>query len=260
MSHQLRLARDLPQVIINFDEQVETELTFTVIWLRVLKFEDASPIQEVFEKKGSFLKFVPDRIKHVGLLRKKYPKEVTVFRVKFDAENFLRTDHSVDLFKARQAIVQELQRLLGDFRDYNGGMIAKQHEQFIALKQLLSPMEKKEELLLENFFHSIFPVEHRSVFNPLFIKEFFLLFLEAIQSGEPAMHRASCASCSYVLLSYTEDPASKEKIIERVKTFQISSSQLLGVSLEHLGIAYLGYIYFEEDARKRDSFILKLDI
>ncbi len=259
LSNQLKFSRDLPQVMIAFDEQTEGELVFTVIWTRALRSSDAA-LQETFERNESFLKFIPDRIKKVGLLRKKYPKEVTVFRVKLAASAFLRADHSVDLFKARQAIVQELQRLLGEFRDYNGGMIAKQHEQFLALRSLFSSLERKEELLLENFFHSIFPIELRSLFNPQFLKKLFSMFLEGIQRNREAggkedifLKSIDYLSC-YLLLAYNE-PAYKERIIECIQTLQIPSSQLLTLSLQVSETSYLGYIYLEENDEKRKRFL-----
>jgi hypothetical protein len=262
LSNQLKFSRDLPQVIINFDAQHESELVFTVICLRVFKPSDVA-IKDIFDKSDSFLRFIPDRIKRLGLLRKKYPREATVFRVKFSAHDFLRSDHSVDLLKARQAIVHELQRVLGEFRDFNGGMIAKQHEQFIALKGMFPQIDKNHELLLENFFHSIFPIEHRSVFNPLFLKNLFTLLVASIQkngegASEAAAFQRNCETSSYVLFSYN-DPSQKQKIMECARNFQVPSSQLLTISLEHLGIFYLGYIYFEEDEEKRDNWLRKLD-
>jgi hypothetical protein len=258
LSNQLKFSRDLPQVIIAFDEQTEGELAFTVIWLRVLKPSDAS-IQELFERSDSFLKCIPDRIRRVGLLRKKYPKEVTVFRVKFANHRFLRPDHSLDLFKARQAIVQELQRLLGEFRDYNGGMIAKQHEQFLTLRRLFSHLDHKEDLLLENFFHSIFPIELRCLFNPRFLKNLFTMLLEAIQKnretgGKGSMFQKTDQHCSYFLLSY-DDPSFKEELAGCIKVLQIPSSQLLTLSLQAFDSSYLGYIYLEENSEKREIFL-----
>ncbi len=249
LSNQLKFSRDLPQVVIAFDEQAGEELSFSVIWMRVLKPDDAQ-VQEAFAA-SSFLKFVPDRVKKVGLLRKKYPKEVTVFRVKFDAENFLRPDHSVDLFKARQAIVRELQRLLGDFRDYNGGMIAKQHEQFLNLKRLF-PLA--DDLLLENFFHCLFPIELRSLFDLESLTILFKFLEEAVQKKDPLFLRKEEPRYCIVLLSY-EDPSFKEKIIEAVRDLQIPSSQLLMLSQRVFEISYLGYIYLEENPQKRLNFL-----
>jgi hypothetical protein len=260
LSNQLKFSRDLPQVVIAFDEQTEGELVFTVIWMRVLKSSEMA-LQEAFDHNESFLKFIPDRIKKVGLLRKKYPKEVTVFRVKFSVSAFLRADHSVDLFKARQAIVQELQRLLGEFRDYNGGMIAKQHEQFLALRSLFTSLERKEELLLENFFHSIFPIELRSLFNPQLLKKLFSMLVEGIQKnreaggkGDVFLKSSDHVGC-FLIFAY-DQPAYKGRIAERIQTLQIPSSQLLTLSLQVSETSYfLGYIYMEERGEKRDNFL-----
>jgi len=259
LSNQLKFSRDLPQVVIAFDGQTERELIFTVIWMRILKSSDVD-LQKLFEQSESFLKFIPDRIKKVGLLRKKYPKEVTVFRVKCETVVFLRPDHSVDLFKARQAIVQELQRLLGEFRDYNGGMIAKQHEQFLALRSLFSSLDRNEELLLENFFHSIFPIELRSLFNPQSLKNLFCMLLDGLKKNREAGARRPIFLqqrehlCCYLLLSF-EDSSCKEAIIECFKILQIPSSQLLMLSLQVSETSYLGYVYVQENREKQDHFL-----
>jgi hypothetical protein len=245
LCNQLKFSRDLPQVIIAFEEQIEEELMFTVIWTRILKPTDL-PLQELFGQDSS-LKFVPDRIKKVGLLRKKYPKEVNVFRVRLGIHPFLRPDHSVDLFKARQAVVQELHRLLGEFRDYNGGMIAKQHEQFLVLKSLFPTLDPNEEMLLENFFHAIFPIELRSMFNPQLLKNLFNMLLEGIElnrNGGPVFLHKADALCCYVLCEG--------------QRAQIPSSQLLTLSLQVSETLYTGYIYLEQNLVKQNKFLESL--
>ncbi len=172
LAGQLKFVKDIPQVILIFDQQTESDLCFTVIFLRIL-MPGLPPVADAF--KESFLNFIPDRIKRVGMIRKKYPKEATVFRIRFSSSPFWRSDHFVDLFKARQAIVVELHRLLGEVRDYNGGMISKQMELFEAFKEDLS---SHDEHLLENFFHSIYPSEMGSVLPPETLKILFLLFQE----------------------------------------------------------------------------------
>jgi len=261
LSNQLKLSRDLPQVITSFDSQTEDELSFTVIWLRVVK-EDDRPIQQAFDIQTSFLKFELDRVKKVGLLRKKYLKEVTVFKVRFPSSNFLRSDHSVDLFKARQSIVIELQRVLGEYRDYNGGMIAKQHEQFLSLKALLPSLDDNDELVLENFFHSIYPVELRSVFNPFYLKKMFTMFLEAVKknkegAAENSIFQMSDEAGVYLLLSYKE-AAVREAVIDCVREFQIPDFQLLTVISEYAESSYLGYVCLEGDPGQRENFVREI--
>jgi hypothetical protein len=258
LSNQLKLFHDLPQVILNFEGQTETGLLFTVIWVRVLKESDLS-LSQVFESKATFLHFEPDRIRRIGLLRKKYPREATVFRICVPAQNFLRSDHSVDLFKARFAIVQELQRVLGEFRDFNGGMIAKQHEQFLRLKCLFSRLDGNDEMLLENFFHSIYPVELRSLFNPVYLKKIFILLLEAVKKNRESPPHSGIShllddACCYVLLTCS-DPELKEVVMEGVRELQIPASQLLIVNLQEADNNYLGYICFEESSGRRQDFL-----
>ena len=85
---------------------------------------------------------------------KKHRKEASVHRVKVPKEQFLRRDHSIDLYKARQTVVSEISRVVGEIRDYNGGMISKQNELLCSVKRLLGDMKNSDELLLENFFYS----------------------------------------------------------------------------------------------------------
>lgn len=261
LSNQLKLARDLPQVIITFDEQTELELSFTVIWLRVLKPSDPL-LHEIFEMRDSFVEFVPDRVKRVGMIRNKFPKEATVFRVRFAAHPFLRSDQSVDLFKARQAVVLELHQLFGEFRDYNGGMIAKQHEQYLALKDLFDPLDAKDELLLENFFHSIFPIELRSLFNPHPLKKLFTMLMSAVQRNRESAQKTAVfyevdGQHCYFLLSY-DSAEIKECAEQRLKSLQIPSSQLLTISMQVFEASYLGYIYLEGQGDRRENFLNSL--
>ena len=81
-------------------------------WIRHLLFKS------FLKESKTSLKFIPDRVKKVGVVRKKYSKEATVFRVMLPALDFIRPDHSVDLFKARQEVLTELQRIVGEVRDY----------------------------------------------------------------------------------------------------------------------------------------------
>ena len=86
LSGQLRFVKDLPQVILIFDEQKEGDLYFTVLLVRIL-YPNSTSIQTLFSKDDSQMTYIPDRVKRVGMLRKRYPKEATIFRLK---EHFLR--------------------------------------------------------------------------------------------------------------------------------------------------------------------------
>ena len=124
LSQELKYIRDLPQVFISFDEQTDSQLVFTVVLLRVLLGRENS-IAELFKQNSTMCHFIEDRVKLVGFIRGKYPKESTVFRVKLYKESFMRRDHTVDLLGARQFVVKMLEEIVGEFRDYNGGIDRK---------------------------------------------------------------------------------------------------------------------------------------
>lgn len=258
LSQQLKYPRDLAQVIISFEGQSEQELCFTIVFLRLLA-EGAVSLQELFQKESTFLKFIPDRVKTVGMLRKKYVKEATVFRVTLPSSSFLRQDHSVDLLKARQAVMAELQRIVGEVRDYNGGMIAKQHEQFLILKNLCAPLDKKQEVLLERFFQAISPVELRSVVSPVVLKNLFRLFLATIERNKELkdisipLIREDVREI-YFLLNF-RDPLYKEVIAEALGHMRLASCQLVSLSLQIAEQSYLGFILQSEDTEQRACFL-----
>ncbi|MCB1110494.1 MAG: hypothetical protein KDK64_05890 [Chlamydiia bacterium] len=179
LGRELRFARDLPQLILSFEKQTEAHLVFTVILARIL-LPKVPPIEDALM--ASPLRPKVDRIKQLGMLRKKYPKEAAVFKVELPIQEFIRDDHSVDLYKARQTILTQMQEIFGEIRDYNGGMISKQNEVFTALEEMVGECDK---LLLENFFHSLFPLEKRSFIDPKTLKTLFHLLVEKMQSSKP---------------------------------------------------------------------------
>jgi hypothetical protein len=124
---------------------------------------------------------------------------------------FLREDHTVDLLKARQALAVELSRVLGDFRDYNGGMIATQRQTLDTLKTLLGPLDNKENFLLENFFHALMPMEARNVVDYACIKELFFSLRESInqQSLQQILREEPSHVC---LIMKSCEPFPKEKL------------------------------------------------
>lgn len=237
LSQQIKYAKDIPQVIISFDQQTGIDLSFTVIVVRVLNSEAISILQ-LFDRAKTPLKFVLDRVKKVGMIRKKYVKEASVFSIKLSNQGFLREDHSVDLYKARQKVLSELQQILGEVRDFNGGMISKQIEVFHALRHHLGEDAQRNEFLLENFFHAIFPVERRSLVSPLLLKTFFLTLLEIEE--DPSKQRVSREEGGLLfVVAKIQDISSKEKIAE---FFEALPQKQLSLHLSLADSLYLGSI------------------
>ncbi len=173
--------------------------------------------------------------------------------MRISALGFIRPDHSVDLFKARQEVLIQLQKIFGEVRDYNGGMIAKQHEQFLILKSLFPPMEKREDLLLENVFHSIFPIELRSLLDPLLIKSFFILLLELIEKKNEAVLCKREEKAAFCVVSY-RDAHFKQEMVKRIAELHIPASQLITISLPVFEVFYFGCIFCQTDLDIQKKF------
>jgi hypothetical protein len=245
LSGQLRFVKDLPQVILIFDEQKSGDLYFTVLLVRIL-YPSSLSIQALFGKEDSFMTYIPDRVKRVGMVRKRYPKEATIFRLKFSSQPFLRDDQSVDLFRARQAVIQEMQRLIGDVRDYNGGMIAKQIELLTSLQQLLGGSDRTASRLLETFFHAIYPIEARSIVPPEQLKKLFLLWKQLLDNPSQKMTTDQDESAVYVIARAGHLP--------EIDPANFVEMQLVSVRPEQEE-KFLGYLFFSQDLAERERFL-----
>jgi hypothetical protein len=257
LSNQIKFIRDIPQVIINFDEQTHTSLFFTIILVRVLK-PQARSIQDLFSYKETFLSYIHDRCKAVGTLRKKHVKEATIFRVKISKEQFLRRDHSIDLYKARQTVCMELCRVVGEVRDYNGGMISKQNELLATLRDLMGESIKYREFLLENFFYSIMPVTMRAILNPECLKILFEIQLEIIDTpfsnGEGYTLKMRIENDFVYVMIKAQERSIKDELTQTFTKQQIPPFDLANSYVKIYDVPYVGFLYRCSDHEKQRHF------
>lgn len=250
LTHELRLCKDLPQVIISFDKQEEDVLSFTVIFLRICLKAKTISLQQLYKRGQGKYMFIEDRVQTVGLLRGRYPKEATVFHLKLPKNSFVREDHSLDLLKARQEVVLDVESSIGEFRDYNGGMIALQNEKLIGIKEALGFIEKSEELVLENFFHSLHPVEFKVVATTDSLLALYQLFKMS--------HSREGLACSFIeedryvcLITKSKEPIPSLELSDLLKDRVISSCQLLTGVVPCEGVYYLCSLLFSDDESVR---------
>lgn len=256
LSNQIKFLHDLPQVIISFDKQTHSDLYFNVILVEIRNPGSLS-VQERFNQTDTILEYIHDRSKMLGVMRRKYVKEASVFGIKLQKHQFLRRDHSIDLNKARQTVVAELNRVLGEIRDFNGGMISKQHELLCAVRDELSQV-KYNELLLENFFYSLTPDVMRAVLEPGLLKSLFLLLLESIQdgffSGETRAVKIQRDAKHICAIVKTEDRTIKEELSRALSKFDQQPARMASSLVLVYDITYLGYLYIGDDPVLQDAF------
>lgn len=255
LTAQLRYLRDIPQMIISFDEQTDQELCFTVILVRLIG-PDSLPIKELF--KGSTLEeaLSIERVKMVGRLRRKHPKEATVMRVCLPAAQFLREDFSLDLLSARIQLVSEIEQVLGEVRDYNGGMISKQSENFNLLKKALGKEAERDALLLQNFFHSIYPASFSTTLDPMQLKILFSMLLESMESPrEMAKLQSKKGDDALFIMIKLHDFSLRQKIFSQIEQLNLPSSELCSVHMQIFDAFYVGFLYLAQDPVRHEGLL-----
>lgn len=270
LGQELKYLKDVPQVFISFEEQSDSDLTFTIILLRVLLKKECS-IQTLFSHLDESVVFVEDRVKNIGFIRRKYPKEATVFRLKLPKVFYVRNDHSVDLLKARQSIVLYIQKAIGEFRDYNGGMIAKQTECLEDFKKISALPSGGNEWELETFFHGVFPVEMRVVISPFLLKCFYDLWREIFlkiegvspEEVEVVSYAFRLEKEGILCMFRFSELEVQGDISSFIKELGVSSSQLVTFYSKLSPYFYLGYLFLGLSAEKGErlkNFIRNLPI
>ncbi len=257
LGNQIKYVRDLPQLHVSFDEQSYAHLYFTVVLARVLGKGDV-PLKEMFQHANCPLEYIHDRCRRIGMLRRKYPKEATVFRVKLAKEEFLREDHSIDIYKARQWVVAEVARVVGEVRDYNGGMIAKQNELLRSVRNLLLKDGAVNNFLLENFFYSLTPVIMRSVMEPIALRNLYLMLLKAFDEGFLPSESYSCrfredAEFLYAVV-IADDPSVRGILDDAIQGLDIAPTSLATTYTMFRDTPGVGYIYRCDSVHRRVTF------
>ena len=262
LSRQIRLVSDIPQVIISFDEPRGSELYFTVILLRPHK-ENNPSIQQLFADAEPAIKYISDRVRNLGSMRRGYFKEATVFRTVVSSSRFLRSDRSVDLYQARQFVFSQITDILGDVRDYNGGMILKQREQLTALKQSLNKITSANPVLIDKFFHSLMPMEMRTSMEIEPLKHFFLLLLSATKSesrlpflGSDFLFKQEPKRIFAILPMV--DAEKKRHFFKNLESLVIPSHQLVHFALDVQDAPCLGFLLLSADKELQSRFLSAL--
>lgn len=256
LSDELKYLRDIPQVIISFEEQNDFMFSFRVTLLRVLQ-KNSKPLEDFFTQ--SVFSFSLEQQRIVGYLRKKYPKEASVFRLELKKSDFLRADHSLDLYKARNAVASEISEKVGEFRDFNGGMISKQNELLSNLKKNIGT---QNEFLLENFFYSLKPLVMRSILEPQPLKSLFLMVQDLLKRDFSTFQNYFLSSklegSFLLLLICAKDQSLEAHLKQCLAKMRLAPLDLASTSLVVNDLPCFGYIYRIENEEQGESFEMSM--
>lgn len=257
LSREIQYLRDLPQASIHYEKQTNTSLSFILLLVRA-KLKNSNPLHLVLQELGQKMKIDVDDIRIAGYLKKKYPKEAAILRVTLHKKRFFRSDYSLDLLKARQAITENLLQTLGDFRDFNGGLIIRQAQALDKVREEMGPLSSRHELFLENYFYSLRPVVLQTIWDPVTIAKHFILLLQILdaklQNQSFLIHRKTVDDYELIWIQAAA-PSFKEALLKSIGL----PSQEMGLSFLQIDQwAVLGLIIQNKSAAEIQSLLLTI--
>jgi oligopeptide transport system substrate-binding protein len=260
LSQELKYFSDFPQVMISLEQQSSEDLLFTIILVRLLR-KQTKPLDQLFDQMNEEgVEFHSDRVQIVGYLRKKYPKEANTFRLRIPKESsILRGDSSVNFYLARQKVIKILNEVVGEVRDYNGGMILQQVEQFSELKAAFPETSQRHPDLLEDFFYALTPIEMQATLPLDHLHTLFRLLLDGIQAELPKRDsyvlKVEQKAESIFILLRARDISYRESVQKSLNTLEIFPKALCSTHVDVQGSYCTGFIYDCRDFDLQQQFL-----
>lgn len=259
LSQEIDQLSDLPQVMISFETQSSEEVIFTVIAVRAENQLSIS-LENLIHYDSSSCHWILEKKQTVRYLEHHQPIIAYLFRVLLVPDStILRNDGSLNFFVARQKIAASLKLNIGEYRDFNGGILIKQEETLLALRNafpLLSPEQ------IENIFYSITPIEMQAILPNSTLQAIIDLTTQTSQLSFTHINDYHLVSSSkppfiLVLLSLPPGPLS-EKAKEHLELVdfpeEIPASFSLATKKSHL----FGYLINIENKKFSDRFVHSL--
>lgn len=181
LSQEIQSLQDLPQAYITLDQQTAKEIVFRISLVFI------SPMHRFALKERFFdCTFVSERTLPVRLMDG-HPVEAHIFRICLPRDPaLLRSDGSLDFYSARRKISSIMTTAIGEFRDYNGGILIKQQELLDALKASFAEIAERDKELIESFFYSITPLEKQVLLSSQTLSSLFGYFLDVYRQNIPS--------------------------------------------------------------------------
>lgn len=156
LSREIESCDDLPQVYITLAQQTSKDITFRVVIVYVAPFHQFSLKDRFFD-----CVFVGERcltVRHID----GRPIDAQIFQLILPRDaGCVRSDGSLDFYHTREKIVACMKGAVGEFRDYNGGILLKQQELFHEFKGSFPEEAEKDHDLMAAFFYTLMPLEKR---------------------------------------------------------------------------------------------------
>ncbi len=260
LSQEIHHVTDLPQVMISFEAQTAEELIFTVICVCPENYDSIS-IENLLKQKSSFFEWILERKQLVKYMDQHQPIFAYIFRVLLTSHpTVLRSDGSLNFFAARQKIGNFLKENIGEFRDFNGGILIKQEETLHSLKNALPEMTHE---LIENVFYSIAPIEMQAILPLHVLITLFQLFQHVseipLRDSSQYLLKHHKNDHQFLVMVRIPNGIFYELAKDHLLSFDLPEIKQASIALP-LNDSYLfGYLLETEDSRIQKRFLDSLE-
>ena len=237
LSRELHHVADLPQAMLFYDGQSESEVTFYGV---------VAYVGRTLEKVDPGVRWKVDEELKAGCLESGEEKVAIAFTLSFEREPYLRRDRSLDLYRARQRAAQILEQAVGHFRDYNGGLIVKTREVLDEARDLLGGSADD---LLETLLYGLEPAAIQTYITPQLLAQLYRM-VQDLQTQELSQPSAvSRIQNDQIIALRAEEGSFREPIRRAVDAVGIDPLQLASVDLKLPGSEILAYVLVSGDQK-----------
>ncbi len=174
LGQEILSIQDPPQVSIKLEHRTEEGVLFLITLVQVAPFHRFS-----FKERRCGCSFISERILPVKKIDKHLIEARILQAILPINPSLIRRNGALDQHVARRQMAALLENIIGEFRDYNGGLFIKQQETLDAFKHECAGLGEEDHELIESFYYSILPVENKITAAPTLIRDFFAKFLQS---------------------------------------------------------------------------------
>lgn len=244
MSREFYQSTDLPQVTISFQEQtVKGNLRFSVVIVRLIT-SDTPSLKNMSKLLPQTIELIPEMTAEIDSLDKEWMKQANIMTFEVDSGLFARKNSSIDLREVRLYVAKAIELMIGEYRDYNGGLFSKQHKQLRAIQEIVGDAEKS---FLESLFYAFTPSHFQTFILPEAGRKCASLFLEAkktslIENQPYTLLTHHSSSFSIAVIKTTLENL-KNSLLQEVANFSFPQHQFGYIAQCINGEYYLGLVY-----------------
>lgn len=261
LTKEITTPEDIPQVIITQENSAESGVHFIAIIVRIQK-KGQPFFSESLQQMSISVEYRILREQIVRFFQNNYPIVSSVIAVTVPiTSEILRRNYAIDFYTSRKIVSQFLTKTLGEYRDYNGGMIVKQQELLFALKSHAAPITTLPMNIVEDFFYSLNPIETQATISLkelIFLYSCFLQTVTSKRKNSPAFfyltYRDTDLYCTSVLIAHSDISVSPLQFVPEVFHKKIVTYNVY-IQGNHL----IGYLYRESPVEIRQSLELSIE-